>query len=199
MSKQHGYDFEKEIGKSFELLKTEYSTYRNLWYYKLVDTYAYDWIRDYIDTPPKSLDVRQTAQFKYQMVLPKVPADFLVLLRGRCAFVECKSSRDSLGFPIANIKDHQLSMAEEIEMAGVPYYFYICKREARHNVMYVLRSGALVHMIQVLKSGKLIKSKLLWKNIEAAAEHIVCKGRGCVFDLEPVLRAFSQSFSVPGQ
>jgi hypothetical protein len=41
-SSQSGYKFESEILKSLELLKIKYPT---LWYYKMVDTYSYDWIK----------------------------------------------------------------------------------------------------------------------------------------------------------
>lgn len=185
MGKQHGYDFEKEIGKSLELLRTDKPKYRTLWYYKLVDTYAYDWIKDYIPDAPKELDVHRTAQFKYQMILPKVPSDYLVIY-GKTTFIECKSSQDRVGLPIANIKEHQLQMSEDIEKAGAPYYFYICKREPRNNILYIVKAKDVRYLVNMLKTGKIRKSKIAWHLLERYAEHTLPKSRGCVYDLSEV-------------
>jgi len=187
LGKQHGYEFEKEIGKSLELLK-EQPFFRNLWYYKLVDTYAYDWIKDYIDEPPKQLDVHRTAQSKYQMVLPKVPCDFLALLEGVCIFIECKSSKDEMGFPIGNIKDHQLAMAADIVKADSPFYFFICKREPRNNILYIVEASKIIEMINVAKTGKIIKSKLAWSLLADTAMRTIPKGKGRVYDLSEPLK-----------
>jgi len=186
MSKQHGYDFEKEIGKSLELLKTNSQKHKHMWYYKLVDTYAYDWIKDYLPDAPQQLDVHRTAQSKYQMVLPKVPADYLVLHKGLTQYIECKSSRDTVGLPIANIKPHQLEMSKDIEIAGAPYYFYICKREPRNNILYIVKASVIRKLIDTLRNGKIVKSKIAWHLIKAHAEHVIPKSRGRVYELSEV-------------
>jgi penicillin-binding protein-related factor A (putative recombinase) len=128
--------------------------------------------------------IRQTTHFKHEMILPKVPADFLILFKGITRYAECKSSKDGVGFPIANIKQHQLDFSEEIERAGAPYYFIICKREPRNNILYIIEARKLREMIKVLKSGKLIKSKILWSVLQTNAIHAIPKSRGCVYDLK---------------
>jgi penicillin-binding protein-related factor A (putative recombinase) len=136
---------------------------------------------------PKSLDVKRTAQSKYTMILPKVPADYLLLFNGITAYIECKSSQDELGFPISNIKEHQLQSSLEIEAAGAPFYFFVCKREPRNNVMYIVTGREMREMIRVLKEAKLIKSKIPWATVAAHAVHTLPKSRGCVYDLHSLL------------
>jgi len=181
MGRKHGYEFESEVLKSMEQLRT---TSKNpIIYHKLVDTYAYDWVAKYIDEPPKNLTVKQTAQFKYNMILPKVPCDIIFAYKGSMILIECKSSKNLKGFPIANIKQHQLEASEEWEACEIPYYFFLCRREARHNQLFVVRGSVMRDMIHLMQNGKLVKTRIPWDLIETNSEIVLPKGKGCVFDL----------------
>lgn len=181
MGRKHGYQFEKEILKSIEQLKTK--TNIPFMYHKLVDTYAYDWVAKYVDEPPENLTVKQTAQFKYNMILPKVPCDIMFAHAGSMILIECKSTKELKGFPIVNIKQHQLEASEDWEACGIPYYFFLCKREARHNKLFVIRGSVLRKLIDRQQSGKLIKTRIPWDLVSVNSEKVLPKEKGCVFDL----------------
>lgn len=110
-----GYIFEKEVAESLDNLQVE----SPLFYMKMVDTHAFDSLR------------------KEGLILPKVPADYLIVYKGHAMFLECKSSRSKISYDLNWIKQHQIDSACDLEKAGATYYFLICNRSER-NKFYIL-------------------------------------------------------------
>jgi len=101
--------FESEIKKSLEMID-------NLYYYKFPDTHAI-----------RGLSLMPTHFF------PKVPADFLVIIKGKIFFLECKSSHNKTSYNFDFITDEQLAIAEQFRNLKVEYYFLINNRSTKNK------------------------------------------------------------------
>jgi hypothetical protein len=126
-----GYDFEREIDDSLTYIQTFDDRF---WFMKLADTHAYNKFAKIL-----SSKLPQYA-FISSFTMPKVPADFLIIRRGRAIFVECKSSRQSRYDLDMFISDHQHVWGHDIEILGEGSYFYIlCNRQTpRHHYCILL-------------------------------------------------------------
>jgi len=203
-SSQSGYKFESEILKSLELLKVKYPT---LWYYKMVDTYSYDWIKsvlrelDTIITELNSLSyvrkryndelsrIKQILETIQKFVVPKVPADIIVFYNGQCVVIECKSSQRYGGFVPFHpyISDHQLEACREIERAGVQYLFLICDKSVqRHDTMSIYSQVKFEKMKEwCVKENR---GTIPWQRFKEMSCITLPKDKGQTFDLEWIVK-----------
>lgn len=186
-NRRMGYKYEAEILKSLELLRSKYilnkrKNLSKLWYYKMVDTYAYDWIKELGDLPE---DMIKTGwQHRQELILPKVPADIDCVFDGQAFKIECKSTKNKLGFNPFDpyVKDHQLRTAIELEAAGIVHYFFICDRSVpRHHRTFVVRGFQLERIRERLI--KKDRKRILWKDLKDYADYILPKQKYQVFDL----------------
>lgn len=203
-SSRHGYKFESEIMKSLKRLEDQDS---RIYYEKMVDTYAFDWIKSLIkelvgiikeiQAIPEVREVkrlrlprlREILSTMLSLVLPKVPADMFVLTKGRAVFIECKSSQRKSGFnPFPPyIKEHQIQASREITLAGVPYYFFVCNRVTpRHHYMLVITGYNMRRLMRILEQeGK--RKSMPWPRMEEFALHRLEKQKGGSYDLSFLL------------
>lgn len=182
---RQGYAFEHEILTSVKAIK-ETTSFSDLWFFKLVDTHSYDWVKAIASNNLSvNIDIDKTNKPSQNLVIPKVPSDFIAIMNGKAVFLECKSSKDIVGFPIANVKDHQLSMASDIRRAGSRYYFLICNRQPRRNLTYVIESEVLSKLIAASRNGKLQKTKIAWVILGQYSIFKIPKS-GSMFDLKPL-------------
>lgn len=98
---QHGFDFEKEFVSRWDSLG------KTAWLYRLLDS--------------KSLYGRN----KKLVLTGTQPADFLCGYSSWLGLVECKSTKDPKGFPIALVKKPQFIAATLSIAARTPYMFAI--------------------------------------------------------------------------
>lgn len=138
-----GYKWEDIFRKSFE------NTFPDGFIHKLMDTHS-------IEGTLKKIRMENPQYAK--MVIPKVPADYIVVLDGETIFVECKTSK--MGeFPKTNIKEHQFEFATDIENAGGKYIFVIRRHEPRNSEVFVVSGGELMNMF--IREGR---GKLSWES-----------------------------------
>jgi penicillin-binding protein-related factor A (putative recombinase) len=203
-SAQSGYKYESEVLKSLELLKVKHP---QLWYYKMVDTYSYDWIKSIlrelgvIITELNSLSyvrkryynelsrIKQILETIQKFVVPKVPADIIVFYNGRAVVIECKSSQRAGGFvPFAPyVSDHQLETSKEIEKSGIPYLFFVCdKSVSRHDTMSIFTTRQFDDM--KLWCDKENRRTTPWTKVQYFAGVNLPKEKGQVFDLEWLIK-----------
>ncbi len=202
-SAKHGYKFESETLKSLARVKLKHP---DLWYYKMVDTYSYDWIKSVLRELEGLLEklnnlpyvrkrfnddlvrIRQILQTLQKFVVPKVPADIIIFHNMRALIIECKSSQRHGGFiPFSPyISDHQIEASIEIEKAGVPYYFFICNRTVqRQHEGFMIRSNRLLDMRKWCDSE--YRRTIPWSRVGRYADITLPKLKGQVFDLEVIM------------
>ena len=203
-SAKHGYKFESESLKSLARLKLDYP---ELWYYKMVDTYSYDWIKSVLRELEGLLEklnnlpyvrkrfnddlvrIREILSTLQKFVVPKVPADIFILYNNKALIIECKSSQRHGGFvPFEPyISKHQIEASIEIEKAGVPYYFFICNRVTqRQHEGYMIRSKRLLEMREWCDSQ--YRRTIPWSRVKEYAEVTLPKLKGQVFDLISIMK-----------
>ena len=199
-SSQHGYKFESEILKSLERLKVKYP---DLWYYKMVDTYSYDWLKsilrelkDIVQELNGLVYVRkrfhgelsritQILETLQKFIVPKVPADIIVFYKGNGVIIECKSSQRKGGFiPFAPyVSEHQIDAGREIERAGVPYLFFVCDRTIqRQHTLSIFTYTKFIKMRNWCQSET--RRTVPWRHFKELANTTLQKDKGQVFDLE---------------
>lgn len=203
-SAKHGYKFESETLKSLERLQLDYP---ELWYYKMVDTYSYDWIKSVLRELEQLLGqlnnlnyvrkrfnsdmvrIRQILQTLQKFVVPKVPADIFILYNTKALIIECKSSQRKGGFiPFEPyVSEHQIDASREIEGSGVPYYFFICDRVSRgQHKTHMIRSVKLLNLRKWCNREN--RRVAPWSRVEKYADKTVPKEKGQVFDLEYIMK-----------
>ncbi len=149
MGQRHGYTFEAEIARALKSL-------RNTYYHKLPDTHAFN-----PRCPSCGRDPR--------LILPKQPADFLVIRNGVPYLVECKSSRNALSYNIKYIRTHQIESAREWEAAGGKYYFAICRRVPYDMQVYMVPLGGLFQIMAKMTN----KTMVSWEIIEMFSDAVL--------------------------
>ena len=203
-SAKHGYKFESETLKSLERLQLDYP---EIWYYKMVDTYSYDWIKSVLRELEQLLEklnslnyvrkrfnndivrIRQILQTLQKFVVPKVPADIFILYNMRALVIECKSSQRKGGFvPFEPyVSEHQIDASRKIEGSGVPYYFFICDRTVpREHKGHMIRSLRLLEMREWCNSEH--RRTIPWSRLREYADWTLPKLKGQVFDLEGIMK-----------
>jgi len=203
-SAKHGYKYESETLKSLERLQLDYPA---LWYYKMVDTHSYDWMKSVLreleqlleqmnDLPyirkrfhDKLARIKEILNVLQKFVVPKVPADIFVLYNMRALVIECKSSQRKGGFvPFEPyVSEHQIDAGRQIEGAGVPYYFFICDRVYKgKNRTFMIRYPDFIKMRKWCDREN--RRTIPWSRMEKYAEAILPKQKGQVFDLQPIMK-----------
>ncbi len=97
--------------------------------------------------------------------MPKQPADFLVLYRGRHFLIEAKSRRNATSFDMDGILPHQLASGLKWEKAGGTYYFILCKRVPFKMLCYVVPAPEIPKIRKGMKTKRYAK----WGMIEEHA------------------------------
>jgi len=166
-----GYKWEDKFRDSI------YETFPGAFVHKMIDTHA-------IEGALRKIK-RENPQYG-NFVIPKVPADYIVVIDGQTTFVECKSTQKD-GFPRSNIKDHQIEFALEIEGAGGRYMFAIRRHVPYKSKVYLVSGGELVNMF--IREGK---KTLSWDRFDNNPEVIEAKAiKGGLFDVKGVETCYS--------
>ena len=167
MSIKQGYVFEDEIRRSILKLRDEGYLDRRLWLWKIVDTHSFSAVKAWTS---------KSSEF----LVPKVPADFLVLYDGKPMFLEAKMTSRKTSYDFTWIKDHQIEHGVELMAQGVPYYFLINHRwsddtkkvgEAQDFMMYVMNARTVASLRNQLRDNK--KRSAKWETISYLADHVV--------------------------
>lgn len=121
--------------------------------YKILDTHSIEGLLQ---------KLRQTHQQYNQFLVPKVPADFIMIHAGRTIWIECKNTTNLTSFPLANIKPHQLEFGKAIVKAGGEYFFAIQRNQSHHNRAFLVDIDTYLKMrdIVIEKGRKSIKWEL---------------------------------------
>lgn len=113
---------------------------------------------------------------KHNLILPKAIADFIVITdksKGQfkdihtpiTTFHECKSSKNAKGFPIGNVKQHQIDYGLELTALGVDYWFHINdRRKIRHFKCYSIKVTDFVDVC-----NKIQLKYIPWGSLERVA------------------------------
>lgn len=152
---QHGYYFENELAKSMDSL-IDYGY--NIYYRKLTDTNLFDislWCN------------HCSRKVTHNLILPKAISDFVLMSDMGTHFIEAKSSKQKVSFPLTNIKEHQLQSGLVINtFKHTTYHYLICNRYTKGDYKcYVLDSFQLDDLMSHVYPRKSLK----WTEIEAVA------------------------------
>jgi len=90
-----------------------------------------------------------------------MPADFLIIAKGRPIFLECKSSKNKSSFPLKNIRVSQLEYADKIDEAGGLYFFFLSNRSNKKKIKYYL-----VHFETIFDLIRGKKKSIKWKDLD---------------------------------
>ena len=110
MYKRRGYKWED----SFRLSIKRYLP--NAFIYKIMDTHSIEGLLS---------KLKESHQQYNKFLVPKVPADFIIIHDGRTMWIECKNTINLTSFPLSNIAKHQLEFGVQISNAGGEYFFAI--------------------------------------------------------------------------
>lgn len=207
-SSAHGYKFESEVLKSLEKLKVNHP---NLYYYKMVDTHSYDWLKSVLrelkgiveeldnftyvrkkfhDELSRIMEILEVLQ---KFIVPKVPADIIVFYNGNGVVIECKSSQRAGGFvPFPPyVSEHQLEASEQIELAGIPYLFFICDRTVqRQHKLSIFTTERFNDMRDWCDTQT--RRTTPWKRVKEFSSSTLEKQKGQTFDLEWLIKYLEQ-------
>jgi recombination protein U len=129
--RQGGYKWEDAFKKS--VLKS----YPDAFIYKLIDTHSIEGL----------LNELKKKHLQYEnFLIPKVPADFVIIVDGQTYFIECKSTVSQTSFPLRNIKDHQFEFAANIELAGGTYWFCIRREEKSAHECFLINLNTIIKL-----------------------------------------------------
>lgn len=180
-SKKHGYDFEREVSASLKLIEESVSQF---WFMKLVDTHSFDKIKV----------VFEGKQSPEKLIVPKVPADYLIISRGKPIFIECKSTKMERWDPVQAIAPHQLDASLLLERAGAKYFFAVCDRRKPRKHRMLIFSGKTMRMVcSILEKRKKNPTKkkgdstFTWDELDKYALEIQEKQSGCMWNMEFVV------------
>jgi len=170
-----------EIGHSFKRLQQQGIS---IFYYKLVDTKMFEF----------SLFCNHCHQkVKHNLILPKTIADFLVIVdtaKQICkdinapvtSFHECKSSKNAKGFPLRNVKAHQLEYGLTMAKLGVDYWLHINdRRKVREFKCYSVTATQYAEIVNNIQL-----QYIPWRSLERVAissERI----KGGLWDIKKVI------------
>jgi len=161
-----GYKWEDTFKKSVK------SFLPDAFIYKLIDTHSIEGLLR---------KLKKTNTEYENFLIPKVPADFIVIHEGQTLWVECKSTSNLESFPLRNIKPHQIEFGLDIDGAGGEYVFALQRDEPRNKRAFLLSVNTLVDISMKLGKSKSIKWEVLEKHprvIEMARE------KGSIFNVE---------------
>jgi len=161
-----GYEWEDSFKKSVRTFLPD------AFIYKLIDTHS-------IEGLLRKLKKTQTQYENF--LIPKVPADFILIDEGRTLWVECKSTSNLESFPLRNIKSHQIEFGLSIDGAGGEYIFAIQRNEPRNKRAFLLSVNTLVDISIKLGKSKSIK----WNVLERHPRVIeMTREKGSLFNTE---------------
>lgn len=168
-----GYRWEDKFCKSIE------DTFPDVFIHKLMDTHALEGALKRVR--------RDNPQYT-KLVVPKVPADYIMVLDGETIFVECKSSKQG-EFPKANVKNHQFAFATDIENAGGKYLFAIRRHVPRKSEVFILTGGELMNMF--IREGR---GKLPWKAFRENPRVVKPSAvKGSKYDMGEILECYNST------
>ena len=161
-----GYEWESRFKKSVG------SFLPDAFIYKLIDTHS-------IEGLLRKLKKTETQYENF--LIPKVPADFIIISEGRTLWVECKNTKNLDFFPLRNIKSHQIKFGLDIDGAGGEYIFAIQRDEPRNKRAFLLSVNTLVDISMKLGKSKNIK----WEVLESHPRVIeMTREKGSLFNTE---------------
>ncbi len=171
-SVRHGYAYEGEIRSELVSIKKDVGD--GIYFEKLVDTHMFKPLIRYA----RAQGYRTIAKF----IIPRQPADFIVLYKGKVTFFECKSSKVhtsfniKAAFHISKSGRHQLEMSHKILKAGGSYWFLICRRIPYAMKTYVVHPKAMQKLVNRVKRAKR-KASIKWEILEKDATMVIEKGK----------------------
>lgn len=140
--------------------------------YKLMDTHSIEGL----------LQKLKKTQTQYEnFLIPRVPADFVIIHEGQTLWVECKSTSNLESFPLRNIKSHQIETGLSIDGAGGEYIFAIQRDEPRNKRAFLLSVNTLVDITIKLGKSKSIKWDILEKHPRVIE---LLREKGSLFNME---------------
>lgn len=160
-----GYEWEAAFRNSV------LNTYPGAFVHKLVDTHSIEGILRYL----KSKGPGPWSQYK----VPKVPADFILLNDGDTTWAECKDTSNLKGFPMRNIKPHQLEAATNIEGAGGQFIFVIRRKEPRNNRAWLVSATGLYRIKSTIAT-----SIIPWDEFKGTGVVELNRIKGGLFEME---------------
>lgn len=164
-----GYDWERKFQKSVK------EFFPDAFIYKIIDTHSIEGLLS---------KLKKTHTQYENFLIPKVPADFIIIHLGRTVWVECKNTTNLTSFPLRNIKPHQIEYGIDIEGAGGEYLFAIQRDESRNKRAFLLSINTLIDI--QLKLGK-VKS-IKWEVFEDHKEVIeLPREKGSIYNVEELM------------
>ena len=134
-----GYQFESTFKKSVQVFLP------NAFIYKIMDTHSIEGLLT---------KLKKTNTQYSNFLIPRVPADFIVVNEGNTLWVECKSTSNLESFPLRNIKSHQIEFALDIDGAGGEYIFAFQRNEARNKRVFLLSINTLTDIMMTTSQSK---------------------------------------------
>lgn len=175
-----GYQLEREIIRGLEYLDKKYG----VWYHKWSDTNAYDEI------------IRIELGFKPELILPKAPADFVMVYEGNTTLLEAKGSIHPRNYNLDLIASHQIEEGIRLRERGRGQsFFLICNRSIRgHHRLYILTPGQIKHLkakinknvIRITKGKRIYQKSVKWEVLDNLALYTLEKQNG-MWDLTCLL------------
>lgn len=193
MSIKQGYIFEDEIRRSILKLQETGFLDKRLWLYKMVDTHSFSYVKNFTN--------------KHEFIVPKVPADFLLLYDGKPMFLEAKMTSRKTSYDLTWIKDHQIENGLELMAQGVPYYFIINQRyndtkkkvgEAQDFAVYIMNAQTIASLRSNLRENK--KRSAKWETMAYLCDkHIPPNMRDTKDGTWDLSWLFTDGFTLPEQ
>jgi len=151
MSKQRkGYIWESTFKDSVR------KCYPDSFIFKIMDTHSIEGL----------LTILRKNNTQYnQFMIPRVPADFIVVLhKDRTIWVECKNTTNLTSFPLGNIKKHQLEFGRAIVSAGGEYFLAIQRDKPYHKRAFLIDLDTFLKMEAKAKKEK--RKSIKWRLFE---------------------------------
>jgi len=171
MYKRRGYEWEH----SFRL-----SIIRCLpgaFIYKIIDTHSIEGLLS---------KLKESHQQYNKFLVPKVPADFIIIHYGRTMWIECKNTTNLTSFPLSNIAKHQLEFGVQIASAGGEYFFAIQRDEPYKKRAFLIDINTFLEIkSKVNREGKKSIKWLIFENHPNVKELELM--RGSIYDLRKEL------------
>lgn len=169
MYTRKGYHWENKFSQSVKEFLPD------AFIYKIIDTHSIEGLL---------AKLKKTHQQYEEFLIPKVPADYIIIHEGHTVWVECKNTTDLKSFPMRNIKPHQIKFGLEIDGAGGEYLFAIQRDEPRNKRAFLLSINTLVD-IQI-NLGK--KKTIEWRVFEEHPKVIeLMREKGSIFNVEGLM------------
>jgi len=170
--KRRGYEWESTFKDSVR------KCYPDSFIYKIMDTHSIEGL----------LTILRKSHTQYgDYVVPRVPADFIVVLhQGRTIWIECKNTTNLNSFPLGNIKKHQLEFGKSIVYAGGEYFLAIQRDKPYHKRAFLIDLDTFLKMES--RAKKEDRKSIKWKlfELESGVKEMRLL-KGSLYDVKGVL------------